>query len=198
MQLNEKSSFGRNFLNFLGVISAIIGIVFIVGSIYFNPWFKFTSNAFSDLGSNQANYQWIFNYGLITTAAIIFVYSLYLVSVSENKIQSVGGSFVLVSSIFLALIGYFHEGTYPHYFVSVYFFAQMDLSILVWGVGFVTGKRKFLGTTFILLSLVGSAISLTVRFPSIAALEAFGIIIMILWVILMAIYFKPSQKNRKE
>lgn len=131
---------------------------------------------------------------MIATSAMMFVYSLHLISVSRNKVQSVGGTFVLVASVFLALIGYFHEGTYPHYFVSVYFFTQMDFAILTWGIGFLYDRRIALAGVFILSSIVGSVTSLVVKFPSVALLEAYGISIILLWVILMAIYFSRPKR----
>jgi hypothetical membrane protein len=142
-------------------------------------------HAFSDLGGKLSQVAWVFNYGMIFTGIMIVGYGAYLVSVSENKIMTVGSAFTMISGVFLMLIGVFPTGTYPHYFVSIYFFSQTDVAIGTWGIGlFKYGKRK-LGGVLLAMSFLGPIIARFIDWPSTAVVEAYGILIMTSWVVLM-------------
>jgi len=85
----------------------------------------------------------------------------YFAIINEEKIGVIGSSFVMVTSIFLALIGIFHEGTYPHVFVSTWFFVQFNIAILTYGIGLLTRMKK-LGISMILLFLVATLVAVLV------------------------------------
>src|SRR5579875_1240852 len=121
---------------FFGMLSFVITALL---SAYYNPWFDFFKNAFSDLGGNRANMPWIYNYGLIVTSVFIMLFSIYLILVANNKLETISGGFFFIAGIFLALVGIYHAGTRPHVFVSTYFFVQSDFSILAWSLG-ILGK----------------------------------------------------------
>jgi len=171
---------------FLGMISFLITAIL---SSYFNPWFNFFKNAFSDLGSPNANMPWIYNYGLIITAIFIMLYSSYIIAKSKNKLEIVSGSFFFIAGIFLVLIGYLHEGMPYHGFVSVYFFTQSDFAILAWSLGVLRRNIK-LGITFLLIGLIAPLISVILPWPSAATVEAFGIIIISIWAIVTFFYYR--------
>ncbi|WP_297535131.1 DUF998 domain-containing protein, partial [Thermococcus sp.] len=107
-----------------GFAGGLVYWLFVAWSISRNPWFSFWRNALSDLGGTNANSPWIYNAGLVVTSFFVLAFAVYLISTALNKAQTVGGAYVSVSAIFLALIGIFHEGTRPHVFVSTYFFVQ--------------------------------------------------------------------------
>jgi hypothetical membrane protein len=174
----------KNF-KYFGVASGLSGWVVILTAISRNSWFVFTENALSDLGGPLASASWIFNKGLMFTGLLIICYSFYLVSISDNKPSTVGGCFLLITGVFLVLIGVFPSGTPHHYFVSVWFFTQADLSIIATGIGLAQTVNKRYGLVFLGLGLVGPIIAYVVDWPSIAVLEVYGIIIMNIWVILM-------------
>jgi len=178
-------------LRYLGILSAILAWVIILLSVYLNSsWFIFTKNAYSDLGSKYANYPQLYNFGLIVVAILGFIYSCYLAYLSRNKIQTIGSAFVMIAMIFLALIGIFPEGTYPHYFVSVYFFSQFALSILVWGIGTLIEGDRRIGIPLVSLFIVGVIVALVVPWPSAATIEAWGIVIIDASIILLYMKFK--------
>ncbi len=173
-------------LRYMGPASVIGGWLVILAAISRNPWFVFTENAFSDLGGPLASAPWVFNYGMILNGVLIILYSFYLMEVSFNKAGTVGGSFMTITGVFLMLIGFFHEGTMHHYFVSFWFFTQSDLAILAWGLALYRDRRwSSYGRPFLALSLIGPVVAYTVPWPSTATVEAFGIIIMNIWVLLM-------------
>ena len=172
-----------SFLKYSGIVAAILAWLIIVASVSINPWFVFTKNAFSDLGGPVATDPWLYNYGLIAVAIFTFMYGAYLAAINEEKIEVIGSSFVMVASIFLALIGIFHEGTYPHVFVSTWFFVQFDIAILIYGIGLLTRMKK-LGISMILLFLVATLLAILVPWPSAATVEAWGISAIDVWVII--------------
>jgi len=172
-----------SFLKYSGIVAAILAWLVIIASVSINPWFVFTKNAFSDLGGPAATDPWLYNYGLIAVAIFTFMYGAYLAAINEEKIEVIGSSFVMVASIFLALIGIFHEGTYPHVFVSTWFFVQFDIAILTCGIGLLTRMKK-LGISMILLFLVATLVAVVVPWPSAATIEAWGISAIDVWVII--------------
>lgn len=172
-------------LKYLGVVSGLSGWLVILVSMAMNSWFVFTEHAFSDLGGKLSRVPWVFNYGMMFTGLLIAGYGFYLVSESNNKITTVGSAFTIISGAFLTLIGAYPTGTYPHYFVSVYFFTQTDVAIGTWGLGLIRGENKDLGRIFFALSIVGPIIAALVDWPSTAVAETYGILIMNIWVVLM-------------
>lgn len=177
-------------LTYMGIAAAVLAWVVIVVSISLNPWFSMFGNALSDLGNPHANYYWVYNYGLVVTAALMLLFSFHLLLVSENKVEVMGSSFVTIASIFLALIGIFHEGTYPHTFVSEWFFTQMDLAVVVWSIGLVLSRRLNYGIPLLLLGLIAPIPALLIKWPSTALLEAYGIVIIDIWAIVATILIR--------
>ncbi len=175
-----------NKLRYTGLAAFLGGWVVILAAISRNPWFVFTENAFSDLGNPMANDPWLFNYGMMLNGLLIVVYGFYLVHVSFSKTSSVGGGFMMITGVFLVLIGAFPEGSQNHFFVSVWFFTQGALTVLTWGLALYRDARwSRVGWVFLALSLGGSLLALIVPWPSIAVVEAYGILIMDVWVALM-------------
>ncbi|MGC8670338.1 MAG: DUF998 domain-containing protein [Thermoprotei archaeon] len=167
--------------------SAYVWIIIAI-SMGLNPWFSIRTGAFSDLGGPRAYDAWVYNVmGMMVTSALLMTFSCSLVALSENKVETVGSAFFIVASLFLFLIGYFHEGTYPHIFVSEFFFAQSDVSIGTFGLGLLLEKRQELGSFSVVLSVVAPAIAAALTWPSTAILEAFGIGCIELWVVLTSL-----------
>jgi hypothetical membrane protein len=175
-------------LRSLGVVSGISGWLVTLASIQRNPWFVFTEHAFSDLGGHRATDAWLFSNGMILTGLMIVLFGVYLVHVSFNKSTTVGAAFLLITGGSLTLIGVFPSGTKPHYFVSLMFFAMSDLSILAWGTGLIGGEKEVLGKLFVTLGILGPVLTAIIPWPSTAVVEAFGILILNVWVALMYRY----------
>ena len=159
------------------IITIAVFLLSLSLSIYFNPWFNLFSNAYSDLGNPiKTPYYYIFNIGLIATALILFGLILILLNETNDKIEIIGRTILLVSSIFLALIGIFNESTKPHIFISYAFF-------VIFFVGFLIDnfKSKLRWSIFAF-----AAIGLLIPFPSIALLETYEIVIVFIsmWVLI--------------
>ena len=185
-------------LEYAGIVAGIIFWVLTVLSILINPWFMYFIDAFSDLGGPNANNPFVYNYGLIITAVIAFAYSMYILDISRNKVQALGSSFFSVATIFLALIGIFHEGYSYHGFVSVWFFFQSGLAITVWGLGLWLNKDKQLGVVVFLMGIIGTILGFTLPWPSAAVAESYGVILIDIWALIMFKVCRDYQKLGKK
>lgn len=172
-------------LRLAGIAGAILVWVVIYFAISHNPWFVFTEHAFSDLGGPMSEDAEIFNNGLIGLGGLFILYALTLIGDAINKVETVGGAFALMAGVFLALIGVYPSGTTPHTFVSIWFFVQADVAITVWGIGILLSGWDVFGLVFTCIGIVGPLIAVVVPWPSIAVVEAYGIALIDVWVVLM-------------
>lgn len=169
------------YLKYSGIAGGIVYWLFVAWSISRNPWFSFFENALSDLGAGGATSPWIYNYGLIITAVFILVFSVYLILSAQNKLGTVGGAYVSISAIFLALIGVFPGGTRPHGFVSTYFFVQFFLGVLVYGAGSKDRVIRYGSGLLFALAVVGTFL----HWPSVALIETYEIALIMVFVALV-------------
>jgi hypothetical membrane protein len=180
---------------YLGLAAAVVAWIVIGVYIITNPWFVFTRNAFSDLGGPQSTDPWLYNYGLIAVALLVFVYATHLARVGVNRVEVVSASFVMVAAIFLALIGIYHEGTYPHVFVSTWFFVQFDIAILTSGIGLLVRGLKRSAYGVLCLVLIATLVAALIPWPSAATLEAWGIGAIDVWAILVFPHYTGKPRN---
>ena len=180
------------FTGYMGIAGIIVFWVFVAWSIYQNPWFSFWGNALSDLGSEDARDPWIYNMGLAVTSIFIFLFSLSPILKGENRLQIVGGSYISVSSIFVALIGLFPSGTGPHGFVSTYFFIQFFLGALVFGFSSERAMKFF--TVLLLFLIIAGAF---ITWPSTAIVETYYIILISIFIITYVINLTITLRKEK-
>ncbi|MBP1448973.1 MAG: DUF998 domain-containing protein [Thermoproteus sp.] len=164
-------------LKYSGLLASATFWAFTAASIAANPWFNFLRDAFSDLGGPRASQPWIYNAGLVVSAVFLALFSLHMVWASRNKVEAVGGAYMSVAAVFLALIGVFHAGTRPHVFVSTWFFVQAFFALLIYGVGKLREDKRLSYALFaaFALALMGA---LAVPWPSAAALEAYEVALL--------------------
>ncbi|MBX8632032.1 MAG: DUF998 domain-containing protein [Thermoplasmata archaeon] len=172
-----------------GIIAIVSAFAWIFAAVYVNRTFDFYTGALSQLGSPGAVDPWIYNDGLIFTSLLLFTFAVSLLIHASNRIESAGSSFLMVAALFLALIGVYHGGTYPHDFVSVWFFIQSDIAIITWGIGMLFSDCKW-GISVITLSIVSTGIGFGVQWPSSAELETFGAAAISLWTVIMTIIMR--------
>jgi len=172
----------RNLARILGI--ALIPFFWLVAiiSISQNTWFIFDVHAFSHLGAPDATSPWLYNYGLIICGALAVLYSIFITLDSENKFETTGGAFLFVAGVFLALIGVFHSGVPEHGFVTAWFFIQIDIAILAWGVG--RGWRRY-GIVVLAMGTLGPLFACVIDWPSAALVDAYGIVLINAWLVLM-------------
>lgn len=160
-----------------------------------NPQWILTKDALSSFGDPSfTRYPWVYNIGLAIIAIIIWFMSLGIIETAENKVQVFGGTFWFVAGIFLALIGYYHGGTYPHDFVSTWFFAQAALAITIMGLGSYP-VHDFRGSVVpIVIALLMPLGGILIHFPSAATTEIYEIIIIDAWAVFSLVH-KPVKRE---
>ena len=98
----------------------------------------------------------------------------------------------MLAGVFLALIGVYYGGTRPHVFVSTWFFVQMDLALIpltlsLWRRrGWARGAYLF--AVSILAWPVYALVEALVGWPSVAAGEAYGIVVIDVAVVGLSYY----------
>ncbi|MEM3186672.1 MAG: DUF998 domain-containing protein [Conexivisphaerales archaeon] len=186
----------KTILLFMGPVAIASAVIWIGAAIAINPTFDFFSGALSQLGSPGANAPWVYNTGLIFTSILLFLFSVSLLLNSKNKIESSGSSFLMITSLFLALIGIYHGGTYPHDFVSLWFFVLADISIFAWGVGLLFDVFWH-GVYVLILVCSATILGFGISWQSSAELETFGTAAISVWAVLMFIFYFKSSKLQK-
>ena len=181
----------RSVMLYFGIFAMISAAAWISTAIAINPSFDFYTGALSQLGSPGANSPWVYNVGLMFTSVLLFVFACSLLLHSKNRVESAGSSFLMISSLFLALIGIYHGGTYPHDFVSLWFFILGDISIITWGIGLIIDDRKW-AVYVLVLALLASSMGFGLPWPSSAELETFGTAAIGLWAVLMILHLRKS------
>ncbi|MDK6028650.1 DUF998 domain-containing protein [Ignisphaera sp. 4213-co] len=174
---------------FTGIIAAVLAWIIIAISISQNPWFDVFKHALSDLGGSKANNPWIYNIGLIVTGVITCLYALYIAYVANSKVYVYASALLFVAGIFLALIGIYPSGTRPHTFVSTWFFIQMLLAIIATAIGMAVEHRIVYSIVFGVVAIAGPLGAIFLKWPSVALLEIYGIVLIDICVVLMTTRF---------
>ena len=96
-----------------------------------SPWFRWTSNALSDLGVSGIS-AFFFNNALILGGIFAFIFSIGLIKTLSNKI----GAYILgVSSLALIAAGIFPETIFVlHYISSAAFFVLLTIALFIIGI----------------------------------------------------------------
>ena len=146
-----------------GIASPIIGILMVLLSIYFSPWFSWQENALSDLGVEQAGGTqiaiYLFNIGMIIAGSLIALFVVLTRSIlPSNRRNKIAYAILFIGGINLALVGIFTEN-FPmiHQTVALMYFVTTPISLMIIGSGKIASDR-----TFGLFSIGAGAIALVV------------------------------------
>ena len=133
---------------------------------------------------------WLYNLGLIAVGLMVVAYGACQALLHDSKAGVLGGGYMALAGVFLALIGVFPSGTRPHTFVSTWFFIQIDLALilLAWATARLGGRlsRPALALAVAAWPIAGIVEAL-IGWPSAAVLEAYGIIVIDLVVAALAL-----------
>ncbi|NJF24304.1 DUF998 domain-containing protein [Thermococcus sp. Bubb.Bath] len=143
-----------NIIKLGGYVAVFLPLIFVTGLlivIHRNPWFSFTNNALSDMGSLKNPARWWFN-------SFLMIYAITTLIPSLAAFKS-GLSYLMpAAAIFLFLVGVFPEETGPHTPSAVLFYtlALSDIAIIglkLWhsGVKFGYLWSILAVTTFLLM-----------------------------------------------
>lgn len=190
--VNVTERIGKMSRYFGGALVVVPWIVFLICYLI-NPQWVLTRDALSSFGDPSfTQYSWVYNVGLGIIAVIIWFMSLGIVATAENKVQVFGGTFWFVAGIFLALIGYYHGGTYPHVFVSTWFFVQAAFAITIMGIGSYPSRDLKGAVIPIVIAIFMPLGGLLVHFPSAATTEIYEIIVIDAWAI-FSLFHTPKK-----
>lgn len=154
-----------------GILTPIIAFMFIGLAIDSAPEFSWTENALSDLGVIPGATAYLFNYGLIISGILGFVFatSLFRMMRFFDMLSADGRSHILghkglggamffsLACLALVAIGVFPENVrYAHFLASVAFFVLLLVALMLFGIGFWQLKQKPLAAFTLLLGVVGA------------------------------------------
>ena len=163
----------------IGIASPIIGILAVLVSIYFSPWFEWTTHALSDLGVAQEGRlisqfaqegdtqiaTWTFNGGMIVAGLLIaiFVYSTRK-TITDNLMSKIAYSLIFIGGINLALVGVFPYSVSDtiHLIVALIYFIFTPIGLIMIGVERRTRDKNFaifsIGSGIVSLVVIGGAV----------------------------------------
>ena len=154
----------------IGIASPIIGILAVLVSIYFSPWFDWPIHALSDLGVAWAPNStqiaiWVFNGGMIVAGLLIAIFVLCTRKTIPNNLMSkIAYSLIFIGGINLALVGVFPyniSGTI-HQIVAIIYFIFTPIGLIIIGVERRSKDRNFaifsIGSGIVSLVVIGGAV----------------------------------------
>ncbi|MBC7131244.1 DUF998 domain-containing protein [Candidatus Bathyarchaeota archaeon] len=185
--MTRDASFIR-FSGFCGIFSPIIALAGIGIAIASYPEFSWTENALSDLGVIDGLTALAFNYGLIGTGLLAFIFALGMFKNQKGAAGKAGAALLASSTLSLMAIGIFPENIKPiHYYASVAFFTLFPLALMTLCASFMHNAeiRTGLFTLFVAVYAVSVwIIHWTVGFGSgVAIPEALSSAAAALWMV---------------
>ena len=163
----------------IGIASPIIGLLAVLVSIYFSPWFEWPIHALSDLGVAQEGRlisqfaqegdtqiaTWTFNGGMIVAGLLIaiFVYSTRK-TITDNLMSKIAYSLIFIGGINLALVGVFPYSVSDtiHLIVALIYFIFTPIGLIMIGVERRTRDKNFaifsIGSGIVSLVVIGGAV----------------------------------------
>jgi hypothetical membrane protein len=166
----------------LGILAPLLAYSFIAVAIFLSPWFRWQSNALSDLGhATRSSVASIFNFGLLLTGLLISLYA-FLSLRTHAKWTGVSLAFTGFS---LQTIGAFDEVyVFLHYVVSVVFFVSIGVTSIV----YAAEKKSYLGLVgFAVVVLSWGLFFIRVYDAGVAVPEIISTLGVLPWVAMTAI-----------
>jgi hypothetical membrane protein len=170
-----------------GVAGPILSIGLVIAATLVSPWFRWESNALSDLGVSEAAP--MFNGGLILGGILFLLFTIALrAHLPDSKLTRAGTTILLRGGISLALVGVFTlDFPVPHTIVAVGYFILVPVGLILIGLASPDrGLRSFtvaMGVAALLaiFTLLGSGGELIgIAIPEIAEASIIGA-----WVVVM-------------
>ncbi len=162
----------------LGLISMGIFWIFTIVAVFMNPWFDISHHTLSKLGKpGMANSPWMFSSGAIIGGAFMIWYGIEISRKNDYRLGILGGGYVILSGVFMALVGVFPDGTKPHDFIALSTFLLFYTGFMLLGLG---SRRVFLKCSTISVFIAAIAGLVCPCWRSLGYLEIYGISLVIL------------------
>lgn len=158
-----------------GILAPIVSFIGMTIAIAVYPSFSWTTNYVSHLGSEGAVSEPFFNYGIIASGILLFVFSFGLLKSLENKISKYGCLVMAGAAVGLVGLGVFNLPHELHLEFTIPFFLLVPASQLVIGIGFLINNQKRIGRLTIISGVATSVFAAFTAISSLMDLPVFAI-----------------------
>ena len=189
------------FGGFCGIVSPILTIIMIITSTIISPWFRWDTNALSELGVGDVSI--LFNSAVIVGGVLNFLFTLRIREyLPKEKLVKAGVALIMLGSVSLILVGFFTV-SYPilHGIVALAEFVLAPIGFILIGytakenkikkISIVTGIAALI--SILIFPAILLALPLKVGFAVPELIEA---LIVSVWIIFMGtqlLKFKQKQ-----
>lgn len=177
---------------YAGIAAPIVGFICILSAIASYPQFSWTNNALSDLGVVSGLTAPLFNFGLIASGFLAFIFAVVGLFnyFGRSLVGRVGVEAFEAATLALIGIGIFNEnfqGT--HYILSVVFFLLAPISLFVLTCAFWISHRRGM-SVFTVLVGVAMALPWLLQFtfnyvPNVAIPEFISGLVVSAWTVVL-------------
>ncbi len=176
--LNDRST-GFAWFGILGV--AVFMTIWLFASAA-DPAWEFGVNTLSEFGISDTDAKLFFNFGCMITGILMAVFGVGRAAYGKNVGHSVGGSMIFVAGVALALVGVFTmDQGYVHSFVAVVAALFIFMAMIAIAAGNWAAGKKVLAGVGVVMVFMLSAMAIAY---DVAMLEAYGIILAMIWFLL--------------
>jgi hypothetical membrane protein len=155
---------------------------------------QFGVNTLSEFGISDTDASLYFNYGCcMITGALVAAFGIGRAAYAKNKGHAAGGTLIALGGAFLILVGLFTmDSGDVHVMIAVSMAAFLFFGIAATAVGNWNADRKvFAGVGIIVACLL---VAMAVAFD-VAGLEAYGIILAMIWLLSESVNMILCRKN---
>lgn len=169
----------------IGLVGIIIFSICWICAVILDGTWVFGENMVSDLGVSDTDAKYFFNYGCIVAGIIIYVYGILTAYFNKSTLDRICYVLIAIAGMFLIGVGTFTEDLgWPHNLCAYSLFIAVFISaILRIILDFINRDRVFAAVTAVLI-ISTIIVAATQTFPF---LEAFAIIIILIWITLVCL-----------
>jgi hypothetical membrane protein len=184
-----------------GFATPIIAFACIFAAIISYPAFSWTNNALSDLGVVSGVTGTLFNFGLIISGVLGFVFAVFglLGFAGKTWVGKLGSAVFAAATVALILIGIFNEHFSPtHYLVSVAFFTVSPLALFILTSAFYLNGNRGLAAFTAAIGLAAAVpwiLQFTIQYvPKVAIPETISALAVSIWAIVLSAEMLKTKK----
>jgi len=165
----------------IGMIAVVAFLIAWIGASTADPSWKFAVNNLSDFGVSKTNASLFFNYGCMITGALLAAFGFGRARYQKGMGNLVGGIFFILGGLGLIGVGLYPSDTgdlHTCSAVTAGLFIFLGI-VAVTVVNWAADKKLFAGIGIVAAFLL---VAMFIAY-NIAKLEAYGIIVVMIWVL---------------
>ena len=172
------------------LISIAIGISSIILAIQFYPNYSWTENSISDLGVSHPS-AIIFNTGFIIAGVFLALYSLGEIYYSEDIIERILYSILMIAGFLFSSIGFIPENIVPlHGYLAILLYFDLGIFFIFAAIYYINKKALRMGFLALIAFLFGLFVWLIpwkeIGVTGVAIPEVLSVLIGIIWLLIKA------------